>query len=80
MQSNDITVHLNHCTSETLQINLLFAPQRVDPNNMSVQYIEYYLSFPENTFPEHKGDLEEKQTVLSSISKGFLSMHISHWI
>lgn len=42
----------------------------------------HYLSFPENgyIFLEHKGDLEEKQTVLSSTSKGFLHMHISHWI
>lgn len=65
-----------------------FAPQRVDSNNMRVQDIRIlsqlylYKIVIENSYtsPKHKGNLVEKQTVLSSMSKGFLSMHISHWI
>lgn len=82
IQSNDITVHLNYCTSSVLQINLLLCPSESWPKQWLCRISEYYLKFPENSyiFPKHKGDLEEIQTVLSSTSKDFLSMHISCWI
>ena len=69
-------------TSGLLKMNLPLCPSKSWPKQCGAQDIWYYLGFPENCFtsPKHKGDFEEKQIALSSISKRFLSMHTLCWI